>query len=292
MVGAAGAKDWSEAWKFHLLLQPEYRFDPRTDPNFRWHRVRGILTGPISSRAYGKIQVDRTIGKLRFFDLFASYNAVKGPVSLNLTGGLFFPAFAKDGWELPKGIDYAYVTEALALQFRQGGAQATVGFGPHYQVAAGVFNGAQTLLNDPNDRPLYLLSASAMQSRYKARVWGMTGYDGTTAAQSKTWMAGVEATDIKAGRLFAEAAGMAGSRFGRQVYGVYGDLGYKLDGNSSFFVRGEWCDRNSKVPGNARQRYTLSLQHRVTRHCVAKWDTQFQADNGDVRGMGQLDIFF
>ncbi|MBI5831926.1 MAG: hypothetical protein HZB16_06380 [Armatimonadetes bacterium] len=291
-LGRSEAKDPSADWKFKAIIQTDFRFDPRAEPVFKWRRVRGIATGPLSSRSYAKVQVDRSIGKLRFFDLFTNWTAVKGPANVDLTLGLFFPAFARDGWELPKGIDYAYVTEALGLQFRQGGFQAAATFGKRYQLATGVFNGAQTLLNDPNDRPLYLLSASMMRPTYKARVWGMAGYDGTTALQQKTWMYGVELTEVQCGRLFAEGSWMAGERFGRKVSGAYGDLGWRFGPDTSVFARAEWCDRNIATPGADRTRFTLSAQQRLCKYVVGKWDTQYQADNGDVRGVGQLDMRF
>lgn len=292
LLSSADAKDWSADWKFKAIIQPELRLDPRTEPVFRWRRVRGIAQGPLSSRAYAKVQVDRSIGKLRFFDLFTNWTAVKGPINVDLTLGQFFPAYAKDGWDLPKGVDYAYVTEALGIQARQGGFQAAATFNNRWQVAAGVFNGAQTILNDPNDRPLYFMSASMMRPSYKARVWGMAGYDGTTALQQETWMYGAEVTDIKIGRVCAEASWMSGQRFGRKVFGAYGDLGYRFSPDTLVFARAEWCDRDSATPGADRSRYTLSAQQRINKYINAKWDTQYLANNGDVRGLAQLDIRF
>ena len=289
----AQAKDPSSEWKFKALVNADYRLDPDREPVFKWRRVRGIATGPLSGRAMAKVQVDRSTAKLRFLDLYTTWTAVKGPANVDLTLGQFFPAYAKDGWDLPKGVDYAWVTEALGIQAREGGFQVAATFNKRYQVAAGVFNGAQTLLNDPNDRPLYMLSASVMRPTWKARLWGMAGYDGPSSlVQQETWMYGVELTDVRCGRLNAEASWMAGDRFGRKVSGIYGDLGWTFDAKTRAFVRAEWCDRNSKVPGNDHTRFTLAVQRNLIKHVVGKWDTQYQSDTGDLRGVAQLDMRF
>ena len=44
--------------------------------------------------------------------------------------------------------------------------------------------------------------------------------------------------------------------------------------------------------GNEHTRFTLAVQRNLLKHVVGKWDTQYQSDTGDLRGVAQLDMRF
>ncbi|MBI5831927.1 MAG: hypothetical protein HZB16_06385 [Armatimonadetes bacterium] len=293
LMGQAGARDWSSQWKFGAVLEPELRFKDGAEPRFLWKRVRGIARGPLSSRVNAFIQFDDARNRVRLMDGLIDYNAIKGgPVDLTFRIGQGYPAYAEDGWAAPVGIDYTFMSEQLKLPYRMSQVQATITANRRYQFNVGILNGSHSLLAGPNDRPMFLLGSSLIGRSGTAHAWGMTGFDRIAGAEYKSWMYGLELTNLHRGRLFGEGAWMSADRFGKKMNGVYGDIGYKFNKDALAFMRLEWCDTDVKTAGAIRQRWSLCAQQRLNPWIVLKCDVRYEQGTGHFESNNQLDIQF
>lgn len=289
----AGARDYTQDWKFFTIWQPEIVFGPNQQPDFHWRRIRGVATGPIRPDLKAKFQINFNYDTRAFtlLDAFLDYTPVKSPVRLNFQGGMLYPAYAAEAQTFANTVNWAYMITSPLLFLRTAGIQGTVGFLDRYAVTGGVFNGPQNF-DDTNEVPLWLASFTTVQPWFDARAWYYTGKDGTPGAESPTDLIGAEITDARSGRFSANGAYIFGHRFGRKMAGGFAEVIYRFDKNDWLVAKFDAADLNRARPFSSRQRYILSYNRRLADCLTSKWDVEFDQALGEVRGLAQGDIRF
>ncbi|MBI2298686.1 MAG: hypothetical protein HYU66_07000 [Armatimonadetes bacterium] len=275
LAGAAGARDYTQDWKFGMILQPQEQFVHGKKPGFRWRRVRGLAGGPITAELKARLQLDWSNEAVRLLDGYLDYTPIKKPVRLEFRGGMQYPDWPHDAVTFPDTINYSYIVTNTRMALRNAGFQAMLGFLGSYQVSAGVFNGEQNF-NDRHGTPNYVFAFTAVQPKFDAKAWMMLGKDAKlTTGEARTDLYGAEITNVHLGRLNAEASGLYGRRLGRRMIGGYLQAGYWFTGCDVVYERFDYCDLSRTTPGNVQQRYIVSYHHRFRPWLDTLWDVEF-----------------
>ncbi|NUP99876.1 MAG: hypothetical protein HUU35_08475 [Armatimonadetes bacterium] len=292
-LGAGSAKDYTADWRFMGIVQPQVTVGPRQEPNFRWRRIRGIATGPITENLKAKFQVnlDPDTGFLSLMDAFLDYTPIKAPVRLNLQGGLLMPYWAMEGGTFANTVNYSYMVALLRLWERTAGVQATARFANAYELTGAILNGAASF-NDNNELPNYLLSVTTVQPWFDARAWYYKGKDGPYGAETSTDITGCEITNARVGRFTGNAAFIGSNRRNVRMLGGYVEAMYQLSKQNSVIAKFDWADANRDQPARALQRYIGCYRQRLTPWMDSFWEVEYDQKLNDANFLFRGDARF
>lgn len=286
------ARDYSLDWKFLGILQPELGVSETHQPNFRWRRIRGIVSGPVMENMKAKVQVnlDWETGRFTVLDAFLDYTVPLGDWSLNFQGGQLYPKYMLDAQTFANTVNWATITTVPRLFERTQGFQTSVTW-DRYQLTGGVFAGPQSF-NDDNAVPNWLASFTTVQPAFDGRLWYYVGKDARGGTENPTGIWGAELTNLRLGRVVGEVAASGGRRFGADYWGYYVEAGYRFSPRTTLRGKVDWCDTNTNVPGSVRLRYTASLAQRLTPWMTSKWDLEYREWTDSFEALVQGDIRF
>ena len=293
LVSTAGqAKDRSDEWKFLAIFQPQMDFLPNRKPDFKFRRIRGIATGPITDRLKAKVQVnlDDATPQLQLLDAYLDYTRRFGDWRISAKGGQLYPNWGLEGQTFANTVNFAYVTAAPRMFQREAGASVGLAY-DRYELSAGVFDGVQSF-NDTNAIINGIVSFTTVQPWFDARAWYYAGKDGNLGAESTTEIIGAEVTGVHLGRLVGNASYSNGRRYGRRFWGTYVEAAYNFTPETSLWLKFDTADLNGAVPGSTRQRYIASVHQRIGTSLNTKWDLEFEQSSGQFSALMQGDLRF